>query len=97
MAIKSICVDALGIFCAHQIFYTQIINEHEMKSPIKIDLFELPRFLAKSFAAYSNELHRLEIVKGDLDSDRPYKITISGMKILERDYAIDWGGGIYEF
>jgi hypothetical protein len=90
-AIKDICSDALGVFCAHQCFYIEIIKEHAKESPIFLERENLPKILAKSFLNESVALHNLEIRKGDLANDRSYKVILSGMRILERDYGIDWG------
>ncbi len=90
-AIKTICFDALGVFCAHQCFYIEIIKEHSNKSPLFLDLENLPKILANAFLRESSSLHGLEITKGDLAIDRSYRLVLSGMRILVRDYGIDWG------
>ncbi len=90
-AIKAICFDALGVFCAYKCFYVEIISEHAKDSPMFLDRENLPKFLATAFLSASSSLHELEIRKGDLVLDRSYKVVLSGMRILERDYGIDWG------
>ncbi len=90
-AIQEICFDALGVFCAIQCFYIQIVREDAQASPLKIDRKNLPKFLAASFLKESDALHSLEVKKGDLSNDRSYKVTLSGMRILARDHGINWG------
>jgi len=90
-SIANICFDALGIFCAHRCFYIQMNNEKEGISPLSLERYKLPKILAKYFLEKSDALHNLVIRDGDLEIDRSYKVTLSGMRILEKDFGIDWG------
>lgn len=90
-ALQDACSDALGVFCAHQCFYVEMVKEREGHSPFSLNRESLPRYLAASFARELLALHSLEIRAGDLVNDRSYRVTLSGMRILERDYSIDWG------
>lgn len=90
-ALPAICTDALGVFCAHQCYYIQIVNEREKTSPIAIDRVRMPTLLGQAFLREVPGLHRLEVRKGDLLVDRSYKVVLSGMRILARDDGIDWG------
>ncbi len=90
-ALRDICIDALGVFCAHQCFYIEIVKEREGVSPISLDRNSLPKFLAARFLQQASALHTLELRSGDLANDRSYKVVVSGMRILARDYGIDWG------
>lgn len=90
-ALGAICVDALGVFCAHQCYYIQIVNEREFNSPIAIDRVQLPKALGQAFLREVPALHRLEVRKGDVLVDRSYKVVLSGMRILAREDGIDWG------
>lgn len=90
-ALRQICTDALGVFCAHQCFYIELIKEDANESPISISREDLAKFLAKCFLRESGALHSLEIRPGDVQYDRSYKVTLAGMRILERDHGVDWG------
>ncbi|QDQ25171.1 hypothetical protein FNU76_01690 [Chitinimonas arctica] len=89
-ALQDMCTDALGVFCAHQCFYIEMINERENSSPFKFELDWLPKYLATSFLREASALHALEIRSGDLLNNRSYKVVLSGMRILASDYGIDW-------
>jgi hypothetical protein len=71
--------------------YMQILNEREGRSPFSIDREPLPKYLADSFLRESIPRHALEVRAGDLESERSYKVTFSRMRILKRDYGIEWG------
>lgn len=90
-ALVAICHDALGVFCAHQCYYIEIIREHGRQSPIAIDRERLPKLLAQAFLQQTPGLHQLELRGGDVLVDRSYKVVLSGMRILARDHGIDWG------
>lgn len=90
-ALSAICVDALGVFCAHQCFYIQIVNERALASPIAVDRVCLAKALGESFLQQAVALHTLEVRNGDLATDRCYKVVHSGMRILAREDGIDWG------
>jgi hypothetical protein len=83
--------DSLGVFCAHQCFYVQVVNEHQGISPFVMEKSSLPKALAAAFNTHASALHSLEVMPGDLANDRSYKVTLAGMRILARDYQIDWG------
>jgi hypothetical protein len=90
-ALIAACHDSLGVFCAHQCFYVQVVNEHEGISPFVMEKCALPKALAAAFTTHASALHALEVRPGDLANDRSYKVTLAGMRILARDYQIDWG------
>jgi len=90
-ALRDICGDALGVFCAHQCFYIEIVKENGGRSPLSLNRDSLPKYLASSFMRQSPALHLLELRQGDLAIDRSYKVTVAGMRILARDYGVDWG------
>lgn len=89
--LRAICSDALGVYCAHQCFYIELVYEKEGRSPLALDRGDLPKFLAESFVREGASLSSLELMPGDALSHRPYRVTLSGMRILARDYGIDWG------
>lgn len=91
VALRNICRDALGVYCAHQCFYIQILNEAGNLSPFSVDRQSLPKYLADRFMRESNALHSLEVRQGDLAYDGSYKVTLSAMHILKRDHGIEWG------
>jgi hypothetical protein len=91
VALRNICRDALGVYCAHQCFYIQILHEAGNISPFLIDRQSLPKYLADRFMKESSALHSLEVRPGDLANDGAYKVTLSGMRILKRDHGIEWG------
>jgi hypothetical protein len=90
-SLREVCSDALGVFCAHQCFYVELVKEREGTSPISLDRESLPKFLASKFVEQASALHALEVRPGDLTNDRSYKTVVSGMRILARDYGVDWG------
>lgn len=90
-ALAAICFDALGVFCAHQCYYIEIVNEREGKSPLAIDRQRLPTILGHAFLREAPGLHLLELRKGDLLVHRSYRVVLSGMRILAREDRIDWG------
>ena len=90
-ALSAICVDALGVFCAHQCFYIEIVYERDSRSPLAIDRVRLPKILAQAFLKEVPALHRLEVRNGDVLVDRSYKVILSGMRILVREDSINWG------
>jgi len=90
-ALIAACHDSLGVFCAHQCFYVQVVNEHQGISPFVMEKSSLPKALAAAFNTHASALHSLEVMPGDLANDRSYKVTLAGMRILARDYQIDWG------
>lgn len=89
--LRAICVDALGVFCAHQCFYVGLVHEKAGRSPLLLDRDSLPKHLATSFLREASGLHSLEFLPGDLANDRPYRITLAVMRILARDYDVEWG------
>jgi len=93
-AIAEACRDALGVYCAHQCFYIQLVNEREGRSPLKLDRAALPRILGAAFAREEESLRSVTLRPGDLAAQRSYRVTVSGMRILSRDYGIDWGVAI---
>jgi hypothetical protein len=90
-ALRQSCTDALGVFCAHQCFYIELVKEDANDSPISISRDDLAKFLARVFLRESTALHSLEVRAGDALNDRSYKVTLAGMRILERDHGVDWG------
>lgn len=90
-ALAAVCVDALGVFCAHQCYYIQIVNEREGKSPFSIDRVHLPRLLGQAVLQQATALHQLELHEGDVRVDRSYRVVLSGMRMLARDDHINWG------
>lgn len=89
--LRAICVDALGVFCAHQCFYVELVNEKAGLLPLRLDRGTLPKYLAISFLREASGLHSLDFLPGDLANDRPYRITLAVMRILARDYDVEWG------
>lgn len=90
-SIQEISIDALGIFCAVQCFYIQIVKEDARMSSINIDRKNLPKLLGRCFMKEVEALHSLEVRPGDVAIDRSYRVTLSRMRILQRDHGIDWG------
>lgn len=90
-ALQKICRDPLGIFCAIQCYYIEIVNEDAHISPLMLDRESLPKFLASQFIKHSDGLRALEIRFGDLANERSYRVTLSRMRILKRDHGLDWG------
>jgi hypothetical protein len=90
-SLREICSDTLGIFCAHQCFYIEIVEEIEGSSPFWLDRSSLPKLLGSAFLRESSSMHSLELKPGDLALDRSYKVTLSGMRILSSKYGIAWG------
>lgn len=83
--------NSLGLFCAIQCFYVHVINEKNKETDVFIAIDSISKDLGNSFLLNGDYLHSLEIDKGDLLYDKSYKLTVSGMRILERDYGVDWG------
>jgi len=90
-ALIAACHDSLGVFCAHQCFYVQVVNEHQGISPFVMEKSSQAKALAAVFTTHASALHALEVRPGDLANDRSYKVTLAGMRILARDHQIDWG------
>lgn len=90
-ALQGICTDAYGVFCAHQCFFIEISKEKGGESVLNIDHVKVAPVLARDFLDQAENLHLLEIRPGDKLVDRSYKVTLAGMKILERDHGISWG------
>lgn len=90
-ALIDVCTDALGVFCAHQCYYIQVLKEDDGVSPFKLDRAVLPTALAKAFAQHADDLRLLALKPRDLELGRPYKVVVSGMRVLARDHGIDWG------
>ena len=90
-ALVEICVDALGVFCAHQCFYLEVLRESSNESPLHINRDELPKILGQRFVEQIPFLHTLELRKGDAQLDRPYRLIRSQMRILATRHAIDFG------
>ncbi len=82
--------DALGLYCAIQCFYMQILSEDAGESPFRIDRTELPRYLGARYNAHSSTLQNLKLSPSDLQ-DKAYRLTVSRMKILMRDHGVDFG------
>jgi hypothetical protein len=90
-AVRELLVDARGLYCAVQLYYVEILGEDANASPLRFDRRELPKLLLDCFFKQSKTLHELEIEEGDLMLDRPYRLTLSRLRILGRDHRIDWG------
>jgi hypothetical protein len=90
-ALHEISYDALGVFCAIQCFYLQVVKEDAKVSPINVDRKKLAEFLADCFLKHAQSLHHLALGQNDLALDRTYRLTLSRMRILARDHGVSWG------
>ncbi|QDQ25173.1 hypothetical protein FNU76_01700 [Chitinimonas arctica] len=79
--------DALGVYCAVQCYYIQIISEREKESPFNIDRLVLPRFLGEQFKKYEKELLFVRLNNYD-PPDAPLRLTSAAMNALQRDAGI---------
>jgi hypothetical protein len=88
-ALKDSCIDALGTFCAIQLFYSEIVNE-EFDSPLKINEKKLPLILGKAFSTYENGLKNHDLF-GKNSLGKVWELAATYIMILNRDYNIDFG------
>ena len=91
LALREACTDARGVFCAHQCFYIELVNERAGTSPFSLDRATLPRHLASCFQHFSSELRSLAFTPSDTVTSRPYKVMLAGIRILARDHGVAWG------
>jgi hypothetical protein len=87
--IKASCSDALGYFCAVQCFYSQVVNE-EFGCPITIDKKELPIYLGNQLFVFQTAL-KSHTLFGKDKIGMVWEYTQTYIKILQRDYNIDFG------
>ena len=93
-ALADACRDAWGVFCAHQCFYIELVHEREVRSPLNLSRTNLSKILGAAFIRESAALRSLAFRPSDIAAQRPYTVTVSGMRILARDYGVDWGVAI---
>ena len=83
-ALREAASDALGVFCAVQCYYVQIVSERAGESPFGIDRDELPLFLWKKFKAHEAAFMSIRLNSYD-PPDAPLRLTKAAMASLQRN------------
>lgn len=83
--------DAVGVYCAIQCYYNQIISEEYGESPFSIDRINLPIFLGEQLKKDEPELLALRLSDYDSLGDR-LGLTLAAMEILRDDEGINFRG-----
>jgi hypothetical protein len=86
-ALRDAASDAIGIYCAIQCYYIQIMSENWGESPFKIDRTHLPLFLGEQFKKHKQEF--LEVKLNNYDPpDAPLRLTLAAIESLQRNEKI---------
>jgi len=87
MALRVAASDALGVYCAIQCYYMQIVNEAEGLSSLRLDRVSLPQYLTARYFAVVDDLKALNLSGNDAQ-DYAQRSALSYLAILDRDYGV---------
>ena len=82
--------DAVGVYCAIQCYYVQIISERAKESPFNIDRSNLPLFLGKQFNNLEDEFSLIRLNNYD-PPDAPLRLTSAAISSLQWNVGINFG------
>ena len=86
-ALLRIASDALGVFCAVQCFYVEVLAEDASESPLRVDRARLACGLWQAFLAHEDALRRLTLDNRPT-ADACFLVTVAGFRILQRDHGV---------
>ena len=81
--------DALGVYCAVQCYYLQVVSEKYGESPFKIDRINLPLFLGKQFRKHKGDFWAVKLNTYD-PPDAPFRLTSSAIALLHENEGINF-------
>lgn len=87
IALRVAASDALGVFCAIQCYYMQVVNEEDGLSNIRLNRLELPRYLTARYFAFLEDLKKLNLSGNDAP-DYAQKSALSYLTILVEQYGV---------
>lgn len=87
LALRVAASDALGIFCAIQCYYMQVVNEDDGLSNIRLNRVELPQYLTARYFAFVDDLKRLNLSGNDAP-DYAQKSALSYLTILVEHHGV---------
>jgi hypothetical protein len=86
-ALVSACSDALGVFCAIQCYYSQVVAERYGESPFEIDRERLPGILAARFSEFGKCLSNLKLADSDPEG-AAYRLASGMLDLLRQQEGI---------
>jgi len=87
LALRVAASDALGVFCAIQCYYMQVVNEDDGLSNIRLNRVELPQYLTARYFAFVDDLKRLNLSGNDAP-DYAQKSALSYLSILVEHHRV---------
>jgi hypothetical protein len=87
LALRVAASDALGVFCALQCYYMQVVNEDDELSNIRLNRVELPQYLTTRYFAFVDDLKRLNLSGSDAP-DYAQKSALSYLTILVEQHGV---------
>jgi len=90
LALRVAARDALGVYCAIQCYYMQIVNEDEGVSNIRLSRTDLPRLLTARYFFVLNDLKNLNLSGNDMP-DFAQRSALSYLTILSKQYGVQVG------
>ena len=88
--LRAAASDAIGVYCAIQCYYIQVISEGAGESPFKIDRTDLPLFLGEQFRKQEREFSSVKLNNYD-PPDAPLRLTSAAINSLHRNAGINFG------
>lgn len=82
--------DAIGVFCAIQCYYVQIISEMHKQSLFRVDRVDLPQFLGLQFRKYEKDFIEIRLNSYD-PLNAALLLTLAAIGTLRRNFGIDFG------
>ena len=87
LALRVAARDALGVYCAIQCYYMQIVNEDHGLSNIRLSRTDLPQLLAARYFALLDDLKKLKLSGNDAPNFAQ-RSTLSYLSILAKQYGV---------
>ncbi|WP_426319506.1 hypothetical protein [Pseudoduganella sp. R-43] len=87
LALRVAASDALGVFCAIQCYYMQVVNEEDGLSNIRLNRADLPQYLTARYFALVEDLKKLNLSGNDAP-DYAQKSALSYLRILVEQYGV---------
>lgn len=88
LALRVAASDALGVFCAIQCYYMQVVNEDDGLSNIRLSRADLPRYLTACYFALVDDLKRLDLSGNDTPA-YAQKSALSYLTILIEHHCVE--------
>lgn len=90
LALRVAARDALGVYCAIQCYYMQIVNEDGGLSNIRLSRTDLPQLMTARYFALLDDLKKLNLSGNDAP-DFAQRSALSYLTILSKQYGVQVG------